>query len=156
MIDTSRDENTNASSSSSLQACRANLKGLIQSLSTPVSPLPSPTLFFIAQDVQEVCIYPSKLSLRSQWGPIDQLSWRCPRHSALQKSAVRASRSAFRPAVSTGLRAASARFASDSALHGKIHQVIGAVVDGEWLNFFEKPKELRMAWKMDTKLEIWR
>jgi hypothetical protein len=28
-----------------------------------------------------------------------------------------------------GLRAASARFASDSALHGKIHQVIGAVVD---------------------------
>ncbi|KAG9236137.1 alpha-glucan branching enzyme [Amylocarpus encephaloides] len=49
--------------------------------------------------------------------------------SALQKSAVRASRSAFRPTVSTGLRASTARFASDSAIHGKIHQVIGAVVD---------------------------
>ncbi|KAM0151771.1 hypothetical protein ACHAPC_004026 [Botrytis cinerea] len=49
--------------------------------------------------------------------------------SAIQNSALRASRSAFRPALSTGLRAASARFASDSAVHGKIHQVIGAVVD---------------------------
>ncbi|TGO51477.1 hypothetical protein BCON_0160g00020 [Botryotinia convoluta] len=49
--------------------------------------------------------------------------------SAIQNSALRASRSAFRPALSTGLRAASARFASDSAIHGKIHQVIGAVVD---------------------------
>jgi hypothetical protein len=38
--------------------------------------------------------------------------------------------------VSTGLRAASARFASDSAVHGKIHQVIGAVVDGEWQEKF--------------------
>lgn len=36
-----------------------------------------------------------------------------------------------RPAVSTGLRAGAARFASDTALQGKIHQVIGAVVDGE-------------------------
>jgi len=52
--------------------------------------------------------------------------------SALQKSAIRASRSAFRPAVSTGLRAGAARFASDTALHGKIHQVIGAVVDGKY------------------------
>ncbi|KAK6596834.1 ATP synthase F1, partial [Botrytis cinerea] len=50
-------------------------------------------------------------------------------YSAIQNSALRASRSAFRPALSTGLRAASARFASDSAVHGKIHQVIGAVVD---------------------------
>merc|ERR1712225_106139 len=50
--------------------------------------------------------------------------------SALQKSAFRASKSAFRPAVSTGLRVAGARFASgDASLHGKIHQVIGAVVD---------------------------
>ncbi|TGO42021.1 hypothetical protein BHYA_0013g00240 [Botrytis hyacinthi] len=49
--------------------------------------------------------------------------------SAIQNSALRASRSAFRPALSTGLRAASARYASDSAIHGKIHQVIGAVVD---------------------------
>lgn len=38
-------------------------------------------------------------------------------------------RSAFRPSVSTGLKAAGARFASDNAIHGKIHQVIGAVVD---------------------------
>ncbi len=45
-----------------------------QSPSTPVSPLPSPTLFFISQDVQEVCVCPWKLSLKSQRGPIDQLS----------------------------------------------------------------------------------
>ncbi len=70
-------------------------------------------------------------SVRSQGGPIGQLTLTGRQHSALQKSAVRASRSAFRPAVSTGLKAAGARFASDSALHGKIHQVIGAVVDGE-------------------------
>ena len=61
--------------------------------------------------------------------------------SALQKSAVRASRSAFRPAVTTGLRAASARFASDSAIHGKIHQVIGAVVDGEWAENSSRRRE---------------
>ncbi|KAI9053962.1 hypothetical protein LZ554_002906 [Drepanopeziza brunnea f. sp. 'monogermtubi'] len=49
----------------------------------------------------------------------------------LSQSAIRASKSAFaKPAVSFGLRAANARFASDSAaLSGKIHQVIGAVVD---------------------------
>ncbi|EKD16198.1 uncharacterized protein L3040_009563 [Drepanopeziza brunnea f. sp. 'multigermtubi'] len=49
----------------------------------------------------------------------------------LSQSALRASKSAFaKPAVSFGLRAANARFASDSAaLSGKIHQVIGAVVD---------------------------
>lgn len=35
-----------------------------------------------------------------------------------------ASRTAFRPALQTGLR-----FASTEAIHGKIHQVIGAVVD---------------------------
>ena len=50
-----------------------------------------------------------------------------------QRSAFQASRAAaFRPAVSTGLRAAAARYAStDSSLTGKIHQVIGAVVDGK-------------------------
>jgi hypothetical protein len=53
------------------------------------------------------------------------------RYSALQKSAIRASRRAFRPAIVTGFRAASARFASDTALYGKIYQVIGAVVDGK-------------------------
>jgi hypothetical protein len=42
-----------------------------------------------------------------------------------------AAQRAFRPALSTGLKASAARFAStDSAKHGKIHQVIGAVVDG--------------------------
>jgi len=90
--------------------------------STTLSPLPSPTLFIILQDVPEVCINPLMSSLsfrRSQcvnWGQA------LTRHSALTKTAVRASRTAFRPAVSTSLRAASARFASDSALHGKIHQ----------------------------------
>ncbi|KAH6717602.1 alpha-glucan branching enzyme [Leptodontidium sp. MPI-SDFR-AT-0119] len=51
---------------------------------------------------------------------------------ALQKSAFRASQSAFRSTSSiqsNGLRVAGARLASDTALHGKIHQVIGAVVD---------------------------
>jgi F-type H+-transporting ATPase subunit beta len=39
---------------------------------------------------------------------------------------------AFRPALSIGLKASAARFASsNSAIHGKIHQVIGAVVDGK-------------------------
>jgi len=50
---------------------------------------------------------------------------------AARPSIVGASQRAFRPALSTGLKASAARFASsDSALHGKIHQVIGAVVDG--------------------------
>ncbi|TVY93512.1 ATP synthase subunit beta, mitochondrial [Lachnellula willkommii] len=51
--------------------------------------------------------------------------------SALAKQAFRAGGAAFRPAVSSNvLRASAARFAStDSALKGKIHQVIGAIVD---------------------------
>ena len=43
-----------------------------------------------------------------------------------------ASRNALRPAARTGLKASAARFAStDASSHGKIHQVIGAVVDGK-------------------------
>ena len=99
--------------------------------STTLSPLPSPTLFFILQDVPEVCINPliSSLSFHRfqcvNWGEA------LTRHSALTKTAVRASRTAFRPAVSTSLRAGSARFASDSVLHGKIHQVIGKSLSPE-------------------------
>lgn len=72
-----------------------------------------------------------KLELRFERVAMDQLTDCTSRDSALSRSALQASRTAFRPAVSTGLRAASARFASDSAIHGKIHQVIGAVVDGK-------------------------
>jgi hypothetical protein len=98
---------------------------------TFLSPLPSSSLS-ILHDVQEVRMRaPGGFSGPSPWlnGSIETDTTRLC--SALQKS-VRASRSSFRPAVSTGLRASAARFASDSALHGKIHQVIGAVVDGEW------------------------
>jgi hypothetical protein len=53
---------------------------------------------------------------------------------------VGASQRAFKPALSTGLKASAARFASsDSALHGKIHQVIGAVVDGMRRSFSARP-----------------
>ncbi|EPQ64577.1 Beta subunit of the F1 sector of mitochondrial F1F0 ATP synthase [Blumeria graminis f. sp. tritici 96224] len=52
--------------------------------------------------------------------------------SALTKSsALRASRSAFKPSLYTCSKVYGSRFASDSAIHGKIHQVIGAVVDGK-------------------------
>jgi hypothetical protein len=50
---------------------------------------------------------------------------------AARPSMAAAAQRAFRPALTTGLKASAARFAStDAALHGKIHQVIGAVVDG--------------------------
>lgn len=52
-----------------------------------------------------------------------------------------ASRSAFRQ---NGLKATAARFAStDAILHGKIHQVIGAVVDGTLKLCREDEVELR-------------
>jgi hypothetical protein len=50
---------------------------------------------------------------------------------AARPSLAAASQRAFRPVASNGLKVSSARFASsDDAKHGKIHQVIGAVVDG--------------------------
>ncbi|ELR08810.1 atp2, beta subunit of the F1 sector of mitochondrial F1F0 ATP synthase [Pseudogymnoascus destructans] len=49
---------------------------------------------------------------------------------AVRPSVAAASRNALRPAARTGLKASAARFAStDASSHGKIHQVIGAVVD---------------------------
>lgn len=50
-------------------------------------------------------------------------------NSAFQKFPFRATRYALKSFSSP--RFVSARFASDSTLHGKIHQVIGAVVDGK-------------------------
>jgi hypothetical protein len=56
-----------------------------------------------------------------------------------------AAQRAFRPALSTGMKVAAARYASsDSPLQGKIHQVIGAVVDGT-RKFFPHGNRARLS-----------
>jgi hypothetical protein len=96
--------------------------------STSVSPLPYSTLLRCSGGMY---LHPEALADLPP-GRNGSIELTLISNSALRNaSAFRASRSAFRPAVSTGLRASAARFASDSAIHGKIHQVIGAIVDGE-------------------------
>lgn len=113
--------------------CFLSLRPQISHTPYPQRPpyLPSPT-----QHPHSSCkmfrryVSPTSLTTAFPRVTMDQLSWHGGLRSALAKQAFRLS---TRPAVSNNvLRASAARFAStDSALKGKIHQVIGAIVDGK-------------------------